>query len=257
MNLTDIKVSIDNKVMHICLTRSEARNALRNQTLSEITSALEKAEQDDAIMCVVISGDNKVFAAGADIKEMQALNSISSLLNIRASYWKRIREFTKPLLAAVNGYALGGGCELMMHCDIVIAGDNALIGQPEINLGIIPGAGGTQRLVRTVGKSLAMQMVLSAEFINAEKALEAGLVAEVCPRETSLERTLEIAYTIAKKSPLAIRLAKQSILSSFEVPLETGLELERRAFAILASSEDREEGINAFLEKRQPNFTGK
>ncbi len=243
-------------VVQIKLIRAQSKNALRNQTLSEIASVLIDSKNDSSVKCVVITGSESVFAAGADIKEMQALNPLSSLMNSRANDWKTIRHYPKPLLAAVNGYALGGGCELMMHCDIVIAGDNALIGQPEINLGIIPGAGGTQRLVRSVGKSLAMKMILTGEFIDAEHALQAGLVAEVCPREVTLKRCLEIAGSIAKKAPLALRLAKEAVLSAYEVHLQAGLELERRAFAILAASKDREEGITAFMQKRKPEFKG-
>lgn len=258
MDFEDISVSIvDDAVGHVQLQRTAAKNALRNKTLKEIQTALQDFESNDAIRCVVISGHETVFAAGADIKEMSALNPISSLLNERAQYWKTIRNFSKPLIAAVNGYALGGGCELMMHCDIVIAGDNAAIGQPEINLGIIPGAGGTQRLVRTVGKPLAMKLVLSGELINAQQALSAGLITEVCAKEVTVSKALALAAKIASKSPLALRVAKQAILSSFEQSLEAGLELERQSFAILAASEDREEGIQAFLEKRKPQFTGK
>lgn len=243
-------------VLQIQLIRAEARNALRNQTLNEIADALQIAGRDESARCVVVCGSERVFAAGADIKEMQSLDPVSSLQNVRASYWKTIRDFPKPLLAAVNGFALGGGCELMMHCDIVIAGDNAQIGQPEINLGIIPGAGGTQRLVHAVGKPLAMKMILAGEFIDAARALDAGLVADVCPREVTLSTTLKLAQKIAAKSPLAVSLAKSSVLNAFEVSLETGLELERRAFAVLAGSKDREEGINAFLEKRPAEFKG-
>ena len=258
MSYTDIKVSSSVAgVTEIQLIRAEARNALRNQTLAEIAEVLDQSRDDDAVKCIVITGSETVFAAGADIKELQKLNPVDSISNIRVTYWKTIREFPKPLLAAVNGYALGGGCELMMHCDIAIAGDNALLGQPEINLGIIPGAGGTQRLVRAVGKPLAMKMILSGEFISAKEALDAGLLAEVCPREVTLKRTLEIAKTIASKSPLAVKLAKDAVQNAFEVPLEAGLELERRASAILAASDDREEGITAFFEKRKPVFKGK
>ncbi len=258
MSYSDLEISTEHTgVLLIRLSRVKARNALRNQTLAEIADALHQAQKDDDIRCVVMSGSESVFAAGADIKEMQALDPVSSLSNPRAEYWKAIRCFPKPLVAAVNGYALGGGCELMMHCDVVIAGDNALIGQPEINLGIIPGAGGTQRLVHTVGKSRAMQMILSGEPINADAALAAGLVAEVCPRESTLGRALQLAENIAAKSPLATALAKQAILNAFEVPLEAGLELERRAFAVLTASKDREEGIEAFLQKRKPKFEGK
>lgn len=258
MPYSDIKVSSSIEgVTEIQLIRAEARNALRNLTLKEITQVLDESRDDDSVKCIVITGSETVFAAGADIKEMQKLNPVDSILNKRATYWKTLKEFPKPLLAAVNGYALGGGCELMMHCDIAIAGDNALFGQPEINLGIIPGAGGTQRLVKAVGKPLAMKMILSGEFISAKQALDSGLVAEVSPKEVTLKRTLEIAKKIASKSPLAVKLAKDSVQNAFEVPLEAGLELERRSIAILAASEDREEGINAFFEKRKPIFKGK
>jgi len=254
MTYKDIQVTTDGGVVHIKLTREESLNALRNLTLKEISDALRLTEQSDTEKCVVISGSESVFAAGADIQEMQKLSPVSSLQNIRADYWKTIRQFPKPLLASVNGYALGAGCELMMHCDIVLVGDNARIGQPEINLGIIPGAGGTQRLVRAVGKSLAMKMILSGEHISAEKAVESGLAIELCPKEVTLKRTLQIAYNITKKSSLALKLAKEAVLNAFESPLEQGLEHERRAFSILTASTDREEGINAFIEKRSPNY---
>ena len=258
MSYSDIKVRVvEENVLLIELTRTEARNALRNQTLAELAEVLAHHHNKPEIRCVVVTGNERVFAAGADIKEMQALDPVASLSNVRAEYWKTIRHFPQPIIAAVNGFALGGGCELMMHCDIVVAGDNALIGQPEINLGIMPGAGGTQRLIRTVGKSMAMKMILTGEPISASQALDAGLVSEVCPREMTLNRALQLAQKIAAKSPLAITLAKGTILSAFEVPLEAGLELERRAFAVLAGSEDREEGICAFLEKRQAEFKGK
>ncbi|HIL20610.1 MAG TPA: 2,3-dehydroadipyl-CoA hydratase [Candidatus Thioglobus sp.] len=254
MTYKDIKVTSNEGVTLIQLARSNSLNALRNLTLEEIASVLQNSEKNDTDKCVVISGSESVFAAGADLQEMQKLSPVSSLLNIRSDYWKIIRQFSKPLLASVNGYALGAGCELMMHCDIVLVGDNVRIGQPEINLGIIPGAGGTQRLVRTVGKSLAMKMILTGEFINAEKAVESGLASEVCPGEVTLKRTLEVAKKIAEKSTLALKLAKEAILNAFEAPLELGLEHERKAFAILAASADREEGISAFLDKRTPKY---
>ena len=258
MSFSDLEISTEHAgILIIRLTRAEARNALRNQTLADITQALNMGIDRDDIRCVVITGSESVFAAGADIKEMQALDPVSSLSNPRAEYWKAIRQFPKPLIAAVNGYALGGGCELMMHCDVAIAGDNAMIGQPEINLGIIPGAGGTQRLVRAVGKPLAMQMILSGEPIKADAALAAGLVAEVCPRESTLGRALQLAQRISTKSPLAIALAKEAILAAFEMPMEAGLELEHRAFAILTASKDRTEGIEAFMQKRKPKFEGR
>jgi enoyl-CoA hydratase len=175
----------------------------------------------------------------------------------RVLHWRRIAQFPKPLIAAVNGFALGGGCELVMHADIVIAGDNAQFGQPEINLGIIPGAGGTQRLIRTVGKSMAMQLVLSGEFISAAQARDFGLVSEVTIPERTLERATELARKIATKPPIAVRQAKEVLLKAYETTLDSGLSLERKAFTLLAATEDRNEGIAAFMEKRKPNFTGK
>jgi len=244
-------------VLHIVLHRPEVRNALRNQTLLEITRVLAQAETDENIRAVVISGNDKAFAAGADLNEMIQKNAIDTQLDVRASYWRSIAQFSKPILAAVNGYALGAGCEMLMHADIVIAGQSAKIGQPEINVGTIPGAGGTQRLIRTVGKPLAMKMVLSGEFISADEALRAGLVAEVTEDTQTLSRTLALAEVIAQKSPLAIRLAKEAMLKSFELSLDAGLLFERKSFSLMAASEDRKEGIEAFKEKRAPQFTGK
>lgn len=244
-------------VLHLMLNRPDVRNALRNQTLKEIVDQLALAEQDDRIRVVVISGNDKAFAAGADLNEMVQKNAIETQLDVRPHYWRAIANFSKPLLAAVNGYALGAGCELLMHADIAIAGRSAKIGQPEINLGTIPGAGGTQRLVRTVGKSLAMKMVLSGDFIDAGEALHAGLVAEVTDDGSTLTRTLSLAATISQKSPLALRLAKEALLASFELGLNAGLQLERKSFSLLAASEDRHEGIAAFREKRLPIFLGR
>ncbi|SDX71942.1 enoyl-CoA hydratase [Collimonas sp. OK242] len=244
-------------ILLITLNRPEARNALRNDTLREIGVALRGATDDDAVRAVVITGGEKIFAAGADIKEMAQLGPIDALTDIRPEYWKAIAAFHKPLLAAVNGYALGAGCELAMHADIVVAGAGARFGQPEINLGTIPGAGGTQRLIRTVGKPLAMKMVLSGEMIDAAAALAAGLVAEVTPDGQTIARALALAEVIAGKSPLAVRLAKEAMLKSFELGLESGLNLERKSFALLAASDDRQEGIAAFLEKRAPAFSGR
>ncbi len=254
----DILVSdISSGVLTITLNRPEAYNALRTQLLSEIAEVLDQATQNDDVRAVVITGNEKVFAAGADIKEMAALDAVGVLNDPRVLHWRRIAQFTKPLIAAVNGFALGGGCELVMHADIVIAGDNAQFGQPEINLGIIPGAGGTQRLLRTVGKSMAMQLVLSGEFISAAQARDFGLVSEVTIPERSLERATELARKIATKPPIAVRQAKEVLLKAYETTLDSGLSLERKAFTLLAATEDRNEGIAAFMEKRKPNFTGK
>ncbi|AKH20669.1 2,3-dehydroadipyl-CoA hydratase PaaF [Sedimenticola thiotaurini] len=245
-----------NGVQLIRLNRPEARNALRNTLLGELADALQNAARDEQIRAVVITGSDQVFAAGADIKEMAALDAVGLWKDPRPTYWKAIRTFPKPLIASVNGYCLGGGMELAMHADIIIAGEDAQFGQPEINLGIIPGAGGTQRLIRTVGKALAMRLVLSGEFIPARQALTAGLVAEVTQPELTLKRAIALAESIASKSPVAVRLAKEAILAGFETSLSQGLELERKAFLFLAATEDRQEGINAFLEKRPPQFKG-
>ena len=244
-------------VLLMTLNRPDARNALRADMLREISVALRSAAEDDAVRAVVITGGEKIFAAGADIKEMARLGPIDTLTDVRPDYWKTIAAFPKPLLAAVNGYALGGGCELAMHADIVIAGAGAHFGQPEINLGTIPGAGGTQRLIRTVGKALAMKMVLSGEMIDAGAALAAGLAAEVTPDEQTITRALALAEIIAAKSSLAVRLAKEAMLKSFELGLESGLNLERKSFSLLAASADRQEGIAAFLERRPPVFSGR
>lgn len=257
-SFSDIELSdTERGVLVVTLNRPDAKNALRTQLLKELAEALDAISNDEAVRCVVITGGPKVFAAGADIKEMADLDSVGVLNDARPKYWARIAKFPKPIVAAVNGFALGGGCELAMHADIVIAGKNAQFGQPEINLGIIPGAGGTQRLIRTVGKSLAAKMVLAGEFIDAETAESAGLVAEICEPELTIERAVALATTIAKKPPLAAKLAKEALLNAFETSLTTGLDSERKAFVVLAGTEDRNEGIAAFMEKRRPEFKGR
>tara|TARA_E500000305_G_C4029841_1_gene244451 strand:+ start:33303 stop:34094 length:792 start_codon:yes stop_codon:yes gene_type:complete len=248
--------ALRSKVLVVHLHRPEAKNALTTELLREFADLLEIAERDPEVGCVVLTGTESVFAAGADLKEMAALDMVGVLEDIRPRLWQRIARFSKPLIAVVNGFALGGGCELAMHADIIIAGDNAQFGQPEINLGIIPGAGGTQRLLRTVGKSLAMKIVLSGEFISAREALQAGLVAEVTIPEASLARAVELAQTIAGKPPLAVRQAKEVLLKAFETHLEAGLQYERKTFTVLAGTADRQEGIAAFLEKRKPHYRG-
>ncbi len=257
-NYEDILVSgVESGVLTIRLNRPDAYNALRTQLLRELADVLDTAAADDQVKAVVLTGSDTVFAAGADIKEMASLDAVGVMNDPRPTFWRRIALFPKPIVAAVNGFALGGGCELMMHCDIVIAGDNAQFGQPEINLGIIPGAGGTQRLIRTIGKSMAMQLVLSGEFISAQQARSFGLVSEVTIPERSLERATQLAKKIATKPPIAVRLAKEALLKAYETTLDSGLNLERKAFTLLAATEDRNEGIAAFMEKRKPNFTGK
>ncbi|MFO0995381.1 MAG: enoyl-CoA hydratase-related protein [Alphaproteobacteria bacterium] len=242
----------------IRLNRPKVLNALRSQLLEELVAALMRAREDEAVRAVVLTGNDRAFAAGADINEMADLNFVQVLrLDKRSGYWQAVRQFPKPLVAAVNGFALGGGCELAMHADIIVAGESARFGQPEINLGIIPGAGGTQRLTRAVGKSLAMRMVLTGEMIDARTALAAGLVAEVTPPELTLDRAIEIAETIASKPPVAVRLAKEAVLKAEEMTLEAALDYERKSFAMLFATEDRREGLKAFVEKRKPEFKGR
>lgn len=241
----------------ITLNRPETRNALRTSLLEEVADAFGIIASDTSLRCVVLTGGEQVFAAGADISEMAAMDMTDVLQDVRPQYWAAMAAFPKPVIAAVNGFALGGGCELAMHADIIIAGSNAQFGQPEINLGIIPGAGGTQRLIRCVGKALASKMVLSGEFIDAQTALSAGLVAEVTQAELTLERAVALARTIASKPPLAVQQAKAALLKSFDATLGTGLDFERKTFVMLAGTEDRNEGIQAFMEKRKPNFKGR
>ncbi|WEK07232.1 MAG: 2,3-dehydroadipyl-CoA hydratase [Candidatus Pseudomonas colombiensis] len=249
--------SLPGGVRLITLQRPQALNALTTQLLEELASALSEAQEDPDTGAVVLTGNARAFAAGADIKEMAERDLVGILNDPRQASWQRITAFNKPLLAAVNGFALGGGCELAMHADIIIAGEDARFGQPEINLGIMPGAGGTQRLLRAVGKSLAMQMVLTGEAIDARHALRAGLVSEITAPEFTVERALHLARLIAGKAPLAVRLAKEALLKAMDTDLASGLRFERQAFTVLAGTRDRDEGIRAFQDKRSPSFTGR
>lgn len=244
-------------VLRITLNRPEARNALRTQTLAEIAAELALAAAAEDTRAVVITGGLAYFAAGADLREMAPLGPVDVLTHERQRHWRTIASFPKPLVAAVNGYALGGGCELALCADIVVAGANAQFGQPEINLGMIPGAGGAQRLARIAGKGLAMFMVLTGMPIDAQTALAAGIAVEVDEPESALARAIEIAASIAAKPALAVRLAKEAVLRAYEAPLAEALAADRQAFALLAASHDRNEGIAAFLERRSPKFTGR
>ncbi|MBM3491138.1 MAG: 2,3-dehydroadipyl-CoA hydratase [Alphaproteobacteria bacterium] len=241
----------------VTMNRPGALNALSGELLGALAQALDGWRHDEAVRAVVLTGGERAFAAGADIKEFPLQTPATQILEERAALFDAIGRFPKPLIAAVNGYALGGGCEVAMACDIIIAGETARFGQPEVNLGIIPGAGGTQRLPRTVGKSLAMLMCLAAEPIDAKRALSAGLVAEVTPKELTVERALAIAKAIVARPPLAVRVAKDLILRSYDTPLDAGLKLERRSNAALFGTEDKQEGVAAFIEKRPGNFKGR
>lgn len=239
------------------LNRPQVLNALNTATMAELVAAFDGFVSDDGVRCVILTGDARAFAAGADISEMAGQGVAEMLSGNRFGTWQRLREFPKPVIAAISGVALGGGLELAMICDIVVASESARFGQPEINLGIIPGAGGTQRLTRAVGKSLAMEMILNARMLTAHEALEVGLVSRIFPNETYLENALEIARQIAARAPIAVRLAKNAVLKSFDTTLEVGLEAERHNFYLLFGTEDQKEGMAAFLEKRRANWTGK
>ena len=244
-------------VLCLTLNRPNARNALNTALMAALADELARADADPDIRAVVLTGGTTVFAAGADIKEMAGHDAVSILSDPRTRLWKAIRETATPVIGAVNGFCLGGGCELAMSCDILIAGDGARFGQPEINLGIIPGAGGTQRLPRTIGRSRAMQMVLTGEVLSAREARDFGLVSEVVPPEITIRRAVEIATAIAAKPPLAVRAAKQAVRAAEELPLAEGLRLERALFCQLFATEDRKEGLAAFAEKRKPAYKGR
>ncbi|HAF52549.1 MAG TPA: 2,3-dehydroadipyl-CoA hydratase [Leclercia adecarboxylata] len=255
--MSELIVTRHGRVLHLTLNRPAARNALNNALLSELAATLEAAASDSEISVCVIAGNERFFAAGADLNEMAEKDLAATLNDIRPQLWARINAFNKPLIAAVNGYALGAGCELALLCDLVIAGENARFGLPEITLGIMPGAGGTQRLIRSVGKSLASKMVLTGESITARQALAAGLVSDLYPEALTLEYALQQAALMARHSPLALQAAKQALRQSQEVALQAGLAQERQLFTLLAATDDRREGIDAFLQKRTPDFKGR
>jgi enoyl-CoA hydratase len=239
------------------LNRPKQLNALNGAVMDALCAALEALDRDDGIRAIVVTGSERAFAAGADIAEMAGATPIDMLLTNRIGQWDRIRRITKPVIAAVNGWALGGGCELAMTLDLVVAGEGARFGQPEINIGVIPGAGGTQRLTRAIGKSKAMRMILTGEPIDAREAEAAGLVAVVTQDELVVEDALALAAKVAEKSPIALRLAKEAVNAAHEMSLTDALAHERRLFYLLFASEDQKEGMAAFLEKRSPDFTGR
>src|SRR6187551_19264 len=239
------------------LNRPEARNALSLEMMEEIASELERLDPDPEVRCIVIAGADDVFAAGADIRAMSERSFAEALHHPASSFWRRVAATKTPLVAAVSGYALGGGCELALICDMIVASDTALFGQPEITLGIIPGGGGTQRLARVLGKQRAMEYVLTGRRFDAEAAQAMGLVNRVAKKGKWLEEALALAQTVAERPPIAARLAKQAVIAAEETALSAGLENERRLYELAMATEDRVEGMEAFLEKREPKFEGK
>jgi enoyl-CoA hydratase/carnithine racemase len=239
------------------INRPEARNALNIEVRKLLAKSLTELGEDETTRCIVLTGNEKSFAAGADIKEMAGAGTIEMLQRGTHKLWRAIAACPKPVIAAVNGFALGGGCELAMTCDIIIAGESAKFGQPEVKIGIIPGGGGTQRLTRAVGKYKTMRYVLTGDLFSAREAFDMGLVSEIAPDAEVEKRALAMAQQIADLSPLAIQQAKESVLRGLDASLETGLALETKAIQILFSSQDQKEGMAAFIEKRKPQFQGK
>ena len=244
-------------VVLLRINRPEARNALNLEVRKLLAKHLAELGEDTTTRAVVLTGNEKSFAAGADIKEMAGLGTIEALQRGVHKLWRTIAGCPKPVIAAVSGYALGGGCELAMTCDIIVAGESARFGQPEVNIGIIPGGGGTQRLTRAVGKYKAMKYILTGEMFTATEAFEMGLVSEVVPDPEVEGRAIDLARQIAILPPLAVQLAKEAVLAGMEAPLAAALALEVKSSQILFSSQDQKEGMRAFIEKRKPKFTGR
>lgn len=252
-----IIVERDGNVGIIRLNRPSALNALSSSLMKELVDALSDFEKDESIYCVILAGSERVFSAGADIKEMSSLSTVDALKQGNLERFDFVSRVSKPLIAAVSGFCFGGGLELAMACDIIVAAEGAKLGQPEINIGVMPGAGGTQRLTRAMGKAKAMDMILSGKQISAKEALDSGLVSRVVPDELWLSESKKLAHEIANKSPLALKVAKECVAKSYEANLSDGLEFEHKNFYLMLGSEDKEEGMKAFLEKRKPVFKGK
>jgi enoyl-CoA hydratase len=239
------------------MNRPKQLNALSGELMGAVIRALQELDADPDIRAIVLGGGERAFAAGADISELAAGTPISLYEDRRIEQWDKIRALRTPVVAAVSGFCLGGGCELAMLCDLIVASETAKFGQPEINLGVLPGAGGTQRLTRAVGKAIAMDMILTGRMIGAREALGLGLVARVVAKEAWLDEAKRAAGEIAAKGPIAVRLAKEAVDQAFEAPLSAGIEFERRAFYLARASEDATEGLTAFVEKRAPDFKGR
>jgi enoyl-CoA hydratase len=252
-----VEVERDGAIAVVLLNRPEQLNALSDELMEELVAALTELDRDESVRAIVLGGSERAFAAGADIGELAQASAIDLYYQRRIERWDAIRGLWTPLIAAVSGYCLGGGCELALACDLIVASGSAQFGQPETGLGIIPGAGGTQRLTRAVGKALAMDMILSGRRLSAQEAVAAGLVARLVAEGAWLEEAKRVAQEIAEKGPVATRLAKESVNRAFETTLTAGLEAERRALYLAFASEDAKEGLTAFTEKRKPEFKGR
>ena len=255
--MSAVLVERDEQIALVRLNRPEQLNALSNQLMDELVTALENLDADDTVRCIVLAGNERAFAAGADISELRDTRTVDLYIGARLEKWGAIRKVRTPLVAAVSGFCLGGGCELAMACDLIIASETAQFGQPETGIGVMPGAGGTQRLTRAIGKSKTMDVVLSGRFLDAWEAERAGLAARVVAKEAWLEEAKRVARAIASKAPVAQQLAKEAVNRAFETTLDAGLAVERKLFHVAHSTEDAGEGLAAFGEKREPDFKGR
>jgi enoyl-CoA hydratase len=252
-----VLVEREEPIAVVLLNRPDALNALSDELMGALVDALRELDADEAVGCIVLGGSERAFAAGADIGQLAQASPVEMYYQRRVDRWDEIRALWTPLVAAVSGFCLGGGCELAMACDLIVASETAKFGQPESGLGLIPGAGGTQRLTRAVGKAVAMDVILSGRFLSADEALRAGLVARVVAKEAWLAEAKRVARDIAAKGPVATRLAKEAVDRAFEGPLTLGVEYERRLLYLALASDDAKEGLTAFLEKRRPEFKGR
>ena len=252
-----VVVERDDAVAVVLLNRPKQLNALSDELMAELVERLVELDRDDGVRCIVLGGSERAFAAGADIGQLAEASAIGLYYQRRVERWDEIKALWTPLVAAVSGFCLGGGCELAMLCDLIVASETAKFGQPETGLGIIPGAGGTQRLTRAVGKAVAMDVILSGRLLSAREARDAGLVSRVVAKEAWLDEAKRLARDVAEKGPVATRLAKEAVDRAFEASLSLGVEYERRLLALAFASEDAEEGLHAFIEKRRPDFKGR
>jgi enoyl-CoA hydratase len=258
MHYETILTSKEGNLGIITLNRPQAMNALSNTLVTELIAALSEFEKDDGVRCLIMTGSERAFSAGADIKEMNEMTAVQMAMTGHFfPLWDKVGHYPKPIVGALSGYVLGGGLELAMSLDVLIASETTLLGQPEIDIGVMPGGGGTQRLTRAVGKSKAMEMILTGKRIGAEEARTLGLVSRVVPKEAYLEEAKKVASEIASKSPVAVRMAKMAVNKAFEMGLTQGIDFERELFYLLFASEDKDEGMRAFVEKRKAEFKGK